>query len=291
MRFDTHGSHFRNFGLFARTMFIKKDTRKIPEILADEGDPRTHLKLARRGAEFADGVKSVLCAERHLPRLQSLQVLSLYGNQLRAVDGIGTLSGTPVEEINLGQNLLEGLPEDFGAVKTLQLWIDGNKIGPQMPSCVLRSQLRAVLRTTTLRLCEDLGDRLPLLEVLAFDNNALEGLPASVYKLAHLEKLIIRGNKIEEISEDVGQLTELRMIQAASNRLRLIPEALGGLTRLEELYLNSNQIAEVPASLIGLVSVKKISLANNRISALPQVEEKWNLDGAPANSPADAVSR
>ena len=45
-------------------MFIKKDTRKIPEILADEGDPRTHLKLARRGAEFADGVKSVLCAER-----------------------------------------------------------------------------------------------------------------------------------------------------------------------------------------------------------------------------------
>ena len=56
-------------------MFIKKDTRKIGEILADEADPRTHLKLARRGAEFREtaGVRCV-CAERHLPRLQALEV-------------------------------------------------------------------------------------------------------------------------------------------------------------------------------------------------------------------------
>ncbi len=33
-------------------MFIKKDTRKVREILADSEDIRTHLKLARREAEF-----------------------------------------------------------------------------------------------------------------------------------------------------------------------------------------------------------------------------------------------
>jgi hypothetical protein len=33
-------------------MFIKKDTRKVREILEDSKDERTHLKLARREAEF-----------------------------------------------------------------------------------------------------------------------------------------------------------------------------------------------------------------------------------------------
>ena len=132
--------------------------------------------------------------------------------------------------------------------------------------------------------------RLPLLEVLAVDNNALRALPASMYAMSKLEKLIVRGNQITEISEDVSQLTALRMVQASSNRLAAIPAALGSLCKLEELYLNSNQIREIPESLTGLLAIKKISLANNRIRALPAVlEEKWHLDGSPGDGPADAV--
>ena len=145
-------------------MFIKKDTRKIGEILADEADPRTQLKLARRAAEFRGvepGVRC-LCAERHLPRLQALEMLSLYSNELTSVEGLGLLSGTPVREINLGQNLLETLPEEVGTISSLQrLWLDGNRLGPQMPACVFQLGALRVLRASNNSIAElpqDLGE-------------------------------------------------------------------------------------------------------------------------------------
>ena len=230
-----------------------------------------------------------------VPHPPPTQVLSLYSNGLTSVEGIGVLGATPVREINLGQNLLSSLPDELAALApTLErLWVDGNRLGPQLPACVPRLSALRVLRASNNKieeLPEDLGERLPLLEVLAVDNNDLSALPASVYALRHLETLIVRGNQIAEISEDVARLAELRIVQASSNRLVRIPEALGGLVKLEELYLNSNRIAEVPASLRGLVRIKKISLANNRIQALPAVlEEQWHLDGSPGSGPADAV--
>ena len=33
-------------------MFIKRDTRKVPEILVDEDDSRKELKLGRRSGQF-----------------------------------------------------------------------------------------------------------------------------------------------------------------------------------------------------------------------------------------------
>ena len=275
-------------------MFIKKDTRKIPEIIEDESDTREHMKLARRGAEFANGV-GVLCADNNIPRLQALRVLSMYSNQLNSIDGIGNLSKTPVEEINLGQNQLEDLPDEFGTISTLQrLWIDGNKLGPELPSPLLELGQLRVLRASNNAIAglpDDIGTRLPLLEVLAVDNNCLESIPDSVYQLNHLEKLIIRGNRITAISESVGMLTNLKIVQASSNCLSAIPATLGKLEKIEELYLNSNQIVEVPSSLSGLLSAKKISLANNRILSLPAVlEEKWKLDGAPGAESADAIA-
>ena len=159
-----------------------------------------------------------------------------------------------------------------------------------MPSCVLElSQLRVLRASNIASLPEDLGDRLQLLEVWpsTTTHSKVCRLPCTSLHTwkSHYPWKQNRGNL-----RGRGTAHGAENDQAASNRLRLIPEALGGLAQLEELYLNSNQIAEVPASLIGLVSIKKISLANNRISALPQVlEEKWNLDGAPANGPADAV--
>jgi Leucine-rich repeat (LRR) protein len=42
--------------------------------------------------------------------------------------GIGLLSRSPIEEINLGMNKLTGLPLEFGQLKTLKtLWLDDNE--------------------------------------------------------------------------------------------------------------------------------------------------------------------
>lgn len=90
-------------------MFIKKDLRKIDEILADDSDKKDILKLAKRSAEFQGSVR-VLCRESKLESLANLRTLNLYDNCLTNVDGIGLLSQTPIEEINLGCNKLTTLP-------------------------------------------------------------------------------------------------------------------------------------------------------------------------------------
>lgn len=90
-------------------MFIKKDKRKINEILKEEGTKLDALKLSKRTAEF-QGCLRIICQETKIKLMCNLKVLNLYDNALTNIDGIGMLSQTPVEEINLGCNKLDKLP-------------------------------------------------------------------------------------------------------------------------------------------------------------------------------------
>lgn len=90
-------------------MFIKKDLRKIEEILVDADDERTSLKLSKRPAEFK-GQIGILCRESKIQALGNLRFLNLYENSLSNLQGIGLLSHTPLEEINLGCNKLSSIP-------------------------------------------------------------------------------------------------------------------------------------------------------------------------------------
>ena len=90
-------------------MFIKKDLRKIDEILTDPDDERTSLKLSKRPAEFK-GQIGILCRESKVQALCNLRFLNLYENSLTSLQGIGLLSQTPLEEINLGCNKLTSIP-------------------------------------------------------------------------------------------------------------------------------------------------------------------------------------
>ncbi len=91
------------------SMFIKKDRRKINEIFREEGSAIESLKLSKRKAEF-QGTLRIICHESKAKLLGNLKVINLYDNDLNSVDGIGILSQTPVEDINLGCNKLAKLP-------------------------------------------------------------------------------------------------------------------------------------------------------------------------------------
>jgi hypothetical protein len=92
-------------------MFIKKDHRRINQILEDPEDQRERLLLSKRVAEF-QGSTRILLQEIHVPVLSRLKVLNLYDNSLTSLQGIEFLSQTPVEEINLGCNNLSSLPTE-----------------------------------------------------------------------------------------------------------------------------------------------------------------------------------
>lgn len=90
-------------------MFIKKDRRKINDIFREEGTKIETLKLSKRTAEF-QGTLRVICQETKVKLLCNLKVLNLYDNALANIDGIGLLSQTPIEDINLGCNKISKLP-------------------------------------------------------------------------------------------------------------------------------------------------------------------------------------
>ena len=96
-------------------MFIKKDTRKISEILVDE-DKRDRLLLARRVGELQGSTKNVFQIG-HRDAFKNLVYLSLYGNRLTDVTGISILKDSPLEDLNLGWNQLTSLPDEFSELQ------------------------------------------------------------------------------------------------------------------------------------------------------------------------------
>jgi Leucine-rich repeat (LRR) protein len=90
-------------------MFIKKDRRRIEEILTDVDDSKESLQLTKRAPEF-NGNLRILCREINIPYLSNLKVLNLYDNSLNNLNGIGYLAQTPLEELNLGCNQLSSIP-------------------------------------------------------------------------------------------------------------------------------------------------------------------------------------
>ena len=96
-------------------MFVKKDLRKIDEILVDDEDERTSLKLSKRSSEFKGNV-GIICRESKIKALSNLRFLNLYENSLTSLQGIGILSQTPLEEINLGCNKLTSIPLEVAVI-------------------------------------------------------------------------------------------------------------------------------------------------------------------------------
>ncbi len=66
-------------------MFIKKDLRKIEDILSDPNDTREFLKLSKRAFEFQGGVK-IICNENSKAALNNLRVLNLYSNSINNLE-------------------------------------------------------------------------------------------------------------------------------------------------------------------------------------------------------------
>jgi Leucine-rich repeat (LRR) protein len=174
-------------------MFIKKDTRKIPEILTDEADKRDYLKLSKRAAEF-QGSTRLLFKESNLQSFMNLKSLNLYDNDLSSIQGVGILSHSPVTEISFGMNKLTSLPLELGLLSTLtSVWLDDNLL-EQFPICLCQLQNLTALRMSGNSISEIPSSFAALenLEILAFDNNGLTEIPPCIWSLVKLRELWLR---------------------------------------------------------------------------------------------------
>lgn len=139
-------------------MFIKKDTRKVQEILqGDESELRV-LKLARRRFEFKNGDLNILFNSKTTSnKLKSSEYISLYGNELHKIEGIDCLSNGELKELNLGNNYLKDLPLNFNSLKysIKVLWLDDNLLE------VFPESLLELNKLTSLRLSKNKITKVP----------------------------------------------------------------------------------------------------------------------------------
>lgn len=251
-------------------MFIKKDLRKLDEILNDSQDRRENLKLSKRSAEF-DGSIKALCRETRLNALQNLKDLNLYENDLSNLQGIGLLSRSPIEEINLGYNKIATIPNEFGTLITLRtLWLDDNQL-EQFPTCLC--QLTGLL---SLRLTGNDIESIPIsivalqaLETLAVDNNRLTEFPAGCLQMPNLKHLWLRQNKITDLPDNLNSMVALETLSVSSNQLTYLPSCLSEILALQRIYANGNKIETISSSLCTLPNLVELNLANNELAVIP----------------------
>mmetsp|Transcript_19856 Transcript_19856/g.35302 ORF Transcript_19856/g.35302 Transcript_19856/m.35302 type:complete len:286 (+) Transcript_19856:259-1116(+) len=257
-------------------MFVKKDQRKIREILEDPEDDRKELFLARRGTEFPGGMlRSVLCRPRHVARLEVLEHLSLYGNGLKTLAGIGALGACKnLASLDVGRNDLHELPAELAQLTSLtSLVAEDNhleKIGAGILGLVGLKNLR--LSGNKIRSIPAEIASLKDLETVFLDNNLIDAVPEAFGELKALQSVNLGNNKIEQVPDSLGNLTQLSKLILSSNALtRFLPdEAIARLGALKVLLLNGNKIEHISGSLAGLGECR-INLANNQIQEIPSM--------------------
>lgn len=276
-------------------MFIKKDLRKVEEILVDPSDRRESLKLSKRPAEF-QGSLQVLCRETRLAALQNLRELNLYENDLTSLKGIGLLAKSPIEDINLGYNKITTIPVEvrfqccnlrvetcspliyvplpllqFGTLSTLRtLWLDDNQL-EQFPICLCQLTGLRSLRLTgnDLETLPASISALQDLHTLAVDNNRLRDFPAGCLRMPKLKHLWLRQNKIVGLPESLASMSSLETLSVSSNALQALPPSLASMPTLQKVYANGNKIQDVSDDWCRLVSLVELNLANNDIERIP----------------------
>jgi Leucine-rich repeat (LRR) protein len=299
-------------------MFVKKDLRKVPQILSDatsrinddasatNGEIITELSFARRAPEFIPGNVSILLSPSHRAALENLLQLSLYDCGLKSLtelqrDPTGVddyVSFPKLKQLDVGRNPLlvnDSLSGTFHVhfPSLEEVWADNCSFGPSLPQTLLEFRKLQVVRMTGNKLQSLQGgmDKYwPRLKVLALDGNELSEVDVGIGKLQHLQKLHLRQNKLNCLPEGVPSTANqnLTMISLSSNQLKKLPDSLVDVTTLEEVYLNSNEIELLPNGLAKLDKLTKLNLANNKIGTNSTNDDE---EGDAISLPEDFVKR
>ena len=284
-------------------MFIKKDLRKIPRILADAApvdeqqesieensakrvkrDVLTELKLARRKSEFKGSLR-VICQPSNAPSLQHLVNLSVYDCDIKSLEGIGLLGSSvnatvqgqsrsvccpSLESLNVGRNPITNLPDELSMLsKSLkELWCDDCQIQGPLPRCVLMLEKLETLHMANNQITELPSEisMLQYLKHLCLDRNNLDAIPEQLASLQNLEVVLLRHNRITFLPD---LPSNIKLLHVSSNLLESLPPSLTQRAGLEQLFANGNVLKSIPFGLETLPNLKRLNLSNNKIEFVP----------------------
>jgi len=273
-------------------MFIKKDTRKIPQILSDatarlttpehtngtnddnDNQPITELSFARRAPELLSSGISLILHPRHHPALHHLVQLSLYDCGLTSLTDIASPSNTTT---NTNSTNNEDSTTMVLFPKLEQLDIGRN---PKL----VNNSLSDTFHTQLPSLKEIWGDncsfgpsipetllQLNTMEVCRLTGNQLHSpLPMLRTHWPRIKVLALDGNQLSS-AKGLEELRYLEKLHLRQNNLTELEEGVPSAanTSLIMIGLSSNKLRSIPESLLDAVSLKEVYLNSNELTELP----------------------
>ncbi|XP_057675078.1 malignant fibrous histiocytoma-amplified sequence 1 homolog [Corythoichthys intestinalis] len=178
-----------------------------------------------------------------------------------------------VETLNLGNNLLQDLPQGLASsLDNLRVLVLRRNRFSSVPRAVLELPRLAELDLSHNRLrgvADGLAESLPALKKLNLAHNSILQLPERIAALALLEELDVSFNELRSLPASFADLAGLRALDLDHNRLAGFPPEIPALAALEELDCSGNSFDVLPQDVARLNSVKILWLSNLELSSLP----------------------
>jgi len=181
--------------------------------------------------------------------LSQIRRLQIAENLTEFPDEIFDLADT-LEILDLSNNQLDCLPDDFGRLHRLQILFLSNNQFTQVPKVIAD--------------CANLN-------TIGFKANRISSVPESAFPPG-TRWLILTDNQIEKLPDSIGELRRLQKLMLAGNRLTELPASLAKCTDLQLMRISANQLSGLPDWLIQMPKLAWLAFAGNPFSRYPGLE-------------------
>jgi serine/threonine protein kinase len=146
-----------------------------------------------------------------------------------------------IEILDLSDNALSTLPDDFSRFKNLKILFLSNNYFKSIPEVI---------------------SECPKLEMISFKSNQLESISEQALPIK-TRWLILTNNKISKLPSYIGKLEQLQKLALAGNNLTALPDSMANCKNLELIRLSANNFTEMPRWLFKLPKLAWLAFSGN----------------------------
>jgi hypothetical protein len=159
-----------------------------------------------------------------------------------------------IEILDMSDNNLSELPEDFGRLKNLKILFLSNNKFEHIPDVIAQC---------------------PELEMIGFKSNGIK-LVSEIALPIKTRWLILTDNKINKLPDAMGRLSSLQKLALAGNELTTLPDTMADCKNLELIRLSANNFSTMPEWLFDLPKLAWLAFSGNPCTSVYDIE-KTNL--------------